>query len=267
MNSVTELSFDHSELTLQKWSANGPTGFDSAVNYAGPMLNDFYVAPCSINRDTQCVLTLCNWKLMCEKLDEYVKHEESGITRFGHWGNGWYELFLIHESDVEALVKAQEIADDLEQYPVLDEDKYSDMEYEAQAEEWERYYFDEFRKMLITRVYRAFDWWEPVETFEIISTVMKKKYDKEYDLDNSYDREEVIEDAIYLLAEAKGVAESEYLYEVFHALDPEWTDSDEGVSVCRFNDLKDKISVETVREIINVFTRIENPDQLVLEVA
>jgi hypothetical protein len=262
------VDFDYDQITLDKWSADGPTCFDSASNYGGEDMSEFYVASCSVNRDTQCVLTLCNWKLMCDKLDEFVKHEESGITRFGHWANGWYELYLIHESDTDALVKAQEIADDLEQYPVLDEDKYSEMEYQAQCEEWERYYCDEFRKILINKVDEEFCFdTRQDEEIEEISKVMKKRHNKEYDFNNFYDRDEVIEDAIYLLAQAKGIDEDEYLYSIFRSLDPEWCDGNEGVYVANASCLKDKISVETIREIINVFTRIENKDQLVLPIA
>jgi hypothetical protein len=60
------------------------------------------------------------------------------IVREGHWGFGWIEWIAIHESDHAALAEADEILCALEDYPVLDDMHYSNMEWEAIGEYWER---------------------------------------------------------------------------------------------------------------------------------
>jgi len=60
------------------------------------------------------------------------------IVRESHWAVGWVEWIAIHESDTAALAEADEILCTLADYPVLDDMHYSDMEWEAIAEYWER---------------------------------------------------------------------------------------------------------------------------------
>lgn len=83
---------------LERWSAN-VSAFDSAANYCGADLSAFYVAPISNGRDTCDSVTLSNWRVISAELEQLAKHDESGVARFGHWAVGWYELWLIHESD------------------------------------------------------------------------------------------------------------------------------------------------------------------------
>ena len=52
---------------LERWSADGPTAFDSAANYAGADLSNFYVAPVSVTRDSQ-LLERCNWEVVTAQL-------------------------------------------------------------------------------------------------------------------------------------------------------------------------------------------------------
>lgn len=53
-----------------------------------------------------------------------------------HWAVGWVEWIAIHESDEEALKKADAIAGRLEAYPVLDEDHWNLLEEEEAEEYW-----------------------------------------------------------------------------------------------------------------------------------
>lgn len=122
---------------LELWSADGPTSFDSAANYAGADLSDFYVAPVSINRDSE-LLDRSNWEVVTKDLCERSEHDETGEARLGHWACGWYELFLIHKDDAPALKAADEWACALESYPVADEAHWSELEWDAVAEYWER---------------------------------------------------------------------------------------------------------------------------------
>lgn len=130
---------------LEPWSEDGPTAFDSAANYAGADLTGFYLAPVSINRDTQDAITLSNWRVVTADLEKLTQHDESGIHRFGHWGCGWYELFLIHATDEAALRAADQWAASLADYCVADEADLSEVEHEAEGEEWESWALSEWR--------------------------------------------------------------------------------------------------------------------------
>lgn len=53
-----------------------------------------------------------------------------------HWACGWVEWIAIHESDDAALEKAEELMNGLENYPILDEEHHSNMEFEAEEAAW-----------------------------------------------------------------------------------------------------------------------------------
>lgn len=59
------------------------------------------------------------------------------VVRESHWAVGWVEWIAIHESWDETLEKANTIADKLEDYPVVDENDWSEMEFEEACESWE----------------------------------------------------------------------------------------------------------------------------------
>ena len=122
---------------LERWSSDGPTAFDTAANYGGEDMGGTYVAPVSISRDTADALTLSNWRVVTAELEPLCKHDESGIHRFGHWGCGWYELLLIHESDTKALKAADAWAASLADYCVADESDLIEAEHEAECEAWD----------------------------------------------------------------------------------------------------------------------------------
>lgn len=149
---------------LERWSAN-VSAFDSAANYCGADLSAFYVAPISNGRDTCDAVTLSNWRVISAELERLAKHEESGIARFGHWAVGWYELWLIHESDAAALQCADQWAAELESYPVASESDLSELEQDEEAEAWERWAAREWRDVLACELARyapsdAPDFWE-----------------------------------------------------------------------------------------------------------
>lgn len=54
-----------------------------------------------------------------------------------HWAVGWVEWIAVHESDGEALRKAEDIAVRLEAYPVIDEDHWTALEWDEAQNYWE----------------------------------------------------------------------------------------------------------------------------------
>ena len=131
---------------LQRWTAGaGASGWDSAANYSGEDLSDFYLAPIHRTRDTSDCLTLSNFRVIEAELDKLAEHEDTGVTRIGHWACGWYEIYLVHESDSAALQCADEWACSLADYPVADEDDMSELETEAESEGWDTWAGREWR--------------------------------------------------------------------------------------------------------------------------
>jgi hypothetical protein len=128
---------------LRRWNPK-PTGFDGWSNYAGPDFSHWYVAPVSQTRDSG-VLDRSNFEVVQKDLEQYSTDiidedgdevESVAVHRFGHWGPGWFELILIHESNEKALKAADEWAACLSDYPVADEEHYSRTEYEEITEYW-----------------------------------------------------------------------------------------------------------------------------------
>ena len=59
------------------------------------------------------------------------------VVRDSHFLVGWVESIYIHESDTAALAIAQRIANDLEDYPVVDESDWSDLQWDEAVQYWE----------------------------------------------------------------------------------------------------------------------------------
>ena len=57
--------------------------------------------------------------------------------RAGHWAVGWVEYLMVRSDAPQAVLgEAQAIADALEDYPALDEDAWSELEYEEAGDFW-----------------------------------------------------------------------------------------------------------------------------------
>ncbi len=116
---------------MQKYKEFSPTQFDRHINFDDDR-EDWLIGPCSHNRDSD-MLTKSNWVSMIKELGG--ESETVEIHRFGHWGNGWFEIVLIQPGS-EAEKKALEIESALADYSVLDDSHYSEMEAEAISEYW-----------------------------------------------------------------------------------------------------------------------------------
>ena len=134
---------------LTRWSPNDPA-FGGSDNYAGADLSQFWLAPIGISRDTADSVTLSNWRVIGAELEKLAQHDESGAHQFGHWACGWYESWLIHESDTAALECADRWAAALADYPIADESDLSELECEEEGEAWERWAMAEWRGLLVS---------------------------------------------------------------------------------------------------------------------
>jgi len=105
-------------------------------DYAGAEWPEYYNAG-GRHRDSDC-LTESNFYATLRAVGG--ESETVRIVRESHWAVGWIEWLAIHESDAAALRAADECAERLESYPVLDDDDFSRREDEECAQIWESCY-------------------------------------------------------------------------------------------------------------------------------
>lgn len=100
--------------------------------YMGEEYYEYYVLY-SVTRDSD-ILTRSNWECILEEIPE---SETVIIQRSNHFLCGWVDLLLIHESDQEAIDKGNEILKAEREYPVLNDDHFSQLEFEETTEIWQ----------------------------------------------------------------------------------------------------------------------------------
>jgi len=103
--------------------------WEKADNYAGETYYDYYVVY-GKNRDSDA-LTLSNFDAITEELKGFDGFISVVST---HWLVGWIETIMIHKDDELGVEKAIDLCKRLEDYPVLDEEDFSDREYENSLE-------------------------------------------------------------------------------------------------------------------------------------
>lgn len=115
--------------------------------YIGEQYPEFYVV-LSQHRDSD-ILTQSNFQTIHDALKEVESkegipagYEEAEgdctvqVISASHWACGWIETLLIHESDTAAIEKAEELLQQIADYPVLDDEDFSRREYEYAREVW-----------------------------------------------------------------------------------------------------------------------------------
>lgn len=60
------------------------------------------------------------------------------VIRERHWAVGWVEWIGIHESAADKLNAAETMLKQIDAYPVLDDDHFSDLEWKEADEQWQR---------------------------------------------------------------------------------------------------------------------------------
>lgn len=120
---------------LKKWERSN--------NYMGENWSGWYML-LSQTRDSE-PLERSNFAVARDIMRQFDEQEVPGsdigecsvqVASFGHWGCGWMECIMIHESNAAALEKASELLERLDDYPVLNEEHFSQLEYEQACETW-----------------------------------------------------------------------------------------------------------------------------------
>lgn len=114
-----------------------PTEFDSAGAFL-PDRQEWLVVPVTRTRDSG-PLAESNFETAEKMLQAADTGEDYENHRFGHWGPGWFEVLIVRPGSTCATV-AQDIEHRLEGYPVLNEDDYSEREWDAATDTWQHGY-------------------------------------------------------------------------------------------------------------------------------
>ena len=107
---------------MKTYSGFRPTGFDSHITVEPR--ETWYVVPTPRNRDSDC-LQESNFDAALKRLGG--ESETVEVHRFGHWTCGWFEIIIVAPSS-DAYRLACEIEASLEDYPILDENDFSEKE-------------------------------------------------------------------------------------------------------------------------------------------
>lgn len=111
--------------------------------YVGAEWRGFYSAGFGQSRDSD-VLERSNFQVACNRLMTLDSDTPDGeectvqIVRENHWAVGWVEWIAIHESNAPALDLARELCSKANDYPILDESHFSDLEWSEANDYWER---------------------------------------------------------------------------------------------------------------------------------
>ncbi len=113
-----------------------PSGLDSFSNYIGESEFGDLMCVATTSRDAD-ILTQSNFKVALEMLGGEGENVE--VHRFGHWACGWWEALAVKESSPKFQI-ALDIEAKLADYPVLDEQDYSEAENEEADRIWQSCY-------------------------------------------------------------------------------------------------------------------------------
>ena len=107
------------------------------------------------NRDSDC-LTESNWECALEQLGG--ESETVEIHRIGHWACGWWEALCV-KAGSEAEKIGDEIESSLSDYPVLNEEHFSEKEQDEANQIWQSCYDERERIEYIRDNRSQFDFW------------------------------------------------------------------------------------------------------------
>jgi hypothetical protein len=121
---------------MERYAKFRPTAFDPA-GYCLDDRQDWLVLGVAQTRDSDA-LSRSNFEQALEALGGESKTVE--VHRFGHWGPGWFEIIIIDPSDNERVEIGADIERALADYPVLNDEDFSEKESEEANETWSNCY-------------------------------------------------------------------------------------------------------------------------------
>lgn len=133
-------------------------GLDGYSNFAGDDSDyrDWY-GVVGRSRDSDC-LEESNFAMALKRLGG-EDSEDVLVARYGHWAVGWVEEVYVRP-ETKAADEAQKIVDELESYPVLDDDDFNEREYNKACEIWKGCFDDKDRLEYIRKHRDQFEFYD-----------------------------------------------------------------------------------------------------------
>jgi len=129
------LNRNHLITRMPKWDGS---------NYIGKSYDDYYIL-CGHSRDSK-IWEESNYQSIKRYLEKKNVHFIEICSN--HWAVGWIESIGIQEEDYEAIEEANEILERLEDYPIFDEEDFSQREMEEEFKIYSMIKEDLIRKFL-----------------------------------------------------------------------------------------------------------------------
>lgn len=123
---MTAALIDYEPQNLKRW--------EMPDDYFGAVWPAYYSSGVGQSRDSDA-LERSNFTAMLEALGGET--ETVQIVRASHWAVGWVEWIAIHQDDGAALQIADEQVARLKDYPVLDEEAFSALEWQEATDYWD----------------------------------------------------------------------------------------------------------------------------------
>jgi len=128
-------------MTLEEYAkekAGNHRKFDSFVWFGSPEDDGNWAIIVPMHRDSTLV-GQSNAHVIHEALAKFVESEDVSFEQHSHWAVGWVDAVCIRVYDKEgnitpAFKKMHELHEEMENYPLLDEEDHSEREYEASLE-------------------------------------------------------------------------------------------------------------------------------------
>jgi hypothetical protein len=114
-------------------------------SYIGETYPDYFRTGFGQSRDSD-LLERCNFDAALEALGGETKRDVI-VTRAGHWACGWVEEILVHKSAIAKLRIADELMSRYLDYPILDDDSFSELQLEERAETFAQFESDFIREL------------------------------------------------------------------------------------------------------------------------
>lgn len=97
---------------------------------------DYFYLPLLLSRDSE-PLEQSNYEYAKEIIWEASNMGETTELSFGHWSCGWFNLIVIHQDDKPGIIAAINLVKALEDYPVLNEQRFAELEAEKAQFIWD----------------------------------------------------------------------------------------------------------------------------------
>jgi hypothetical protein len=141
-------------------------------NYFGAAWPAYYSSGFGQSRDSDC-LEASNFATALAALGGEDSDETVVVVSENHWAVGWVEWIAIHQDNEAALKIADELRERYENYPVLDENDFSEREQDEAQQIWNNCYNDQERLEYIRKYRQQFEF---ADYADMISCVRGKHF-------------------------------------------------------------------------------------------